>query len=125
VGARYDIHSTGTKIGAEFNHGSQYWIAFAPAGDDMWTSKLGTRGNVYEAYIIQEIKDAPISPNGRAFIRLGYQYYDFEYTGSNSWIGAPKKIDDLTQKDANTLNVQIFPPLDKAQDLYLMFEVWF
>ncbi len=125
LGARYDIHSTGTKIGAEFNYGSKYWIAFAPAGDDIWTSKLGTRGKVYEAYIIQEIKDAPISPNGKAFFRLGYQYYDFEYTGSNSWIGEPKKISDLSTGQQNTMYVQMFPPLDKAQDLYLMFEVWF
>ena len=56
VGARYDIESTGTKIGAEYNHGSKNWITFAPAADDMWTSKVGTRGNVYEGYVIQELK---------------------------------------------------------------------
>ncbi len=121
VGARYDIKSSGTKIGAEFNYGSKYWIAFAPAGDDMWTSKLGTRGKVYEAYLIQEIKDAPISPNGKAFVRLGYQYYDFEYTGSNSWIGTPYKISDLKQSGPP----QFMSAIDKATDVYLMFEVWF
>jgi len=121
VGARYDIKSTGTKIGAEFNYGSKYWIAFAPAGDDIWTSKLGTRGKVYEAYLIQEIKDTPISPNGKAFFRLGYQYYDFDYTGSNSWIGAPVKIDDISKNGP----AQFMSPLEKAQDLYFMFEVWF
>lgn len=122
LGARYDIPATGTKIGAEYNRGSKYWVAFAPAGDDIWTSKLGTRGNVYEVYVIQELKNKPISKRGKAFFRLGYQYYDFEYTGSNSWIGAPKKIDDLAK---SPMNAQIFPPLDKAQDIYATFEVQF
>lgn len=122
LGARYDIPSTGTKIGAEYNRGSQYWVAFAPAGDDIWTSKLGTRGSVYEVYVIQELKNKPISKRGKAFFRLGYQYYDFEYTGSNSWIGAPKKIDDLAK---SPMNAQIFSPLDKAQDIYATFEVQF
>lgn len=121
LGARYDL-PTGTKIGAEWNRGSKYWVAFAPAGDDIWTSKLGTRGNVYEVYLIQELKNKPISKRGKAFFRLGYQYYDFEYTGSNSWIGAPKKIDDLAK---SPMNAQIFPPLDKAQDIYATFEVQF
>lgn len=53
VGLRYDLPS-GTKLGAEYNYGSKYWMPFDPAADDMWTSKLGTRGNVYETYIIQE-----------------------------------------------------------------------
>lgn len=122
LGARYDINATGTKIGAEYNRGSKYWVAFAPAGDDIWTSKLGTRGSVYEVYVIQELKNKPISKRGKAFFRLGYQYYDFEYTGSNSWIGAPVKIDDLAK---NPMNAQIFPPLDKAQDIYFTFEVQF
>ncbi len=122
LGARYDIPTTGTKIGAEYNRGSKYWVAFAPAGDDIWTSKLGTRGSVYEVYVIQELKNKPISKRGKAFFRLGYQYYDFEYTGSNSWIGAPKKIDDLAD---SPMNAQIFPPIDKAHDIYLTFDVQF
>ncbi len=84
VGLRYDL-PTGTKLGAEYNYGSKYWMPFDPAADDMWTSKLGTRGNVYEAYIIQELKLQPISSYlSKVFFRLGYQYYDFEYTGSNN-----------------------------------------
>jgi hypothetical protein len=122
LGARYDIPTTGTKIGAEYNRGSKYWVAFAPAGDDIWTSKLGTRGSVYEVYVIQELKNKPISKRGKAFFRLGYQFYDFEYTGSNSWIGAPKKIDDLAK---SPMNAQIFPPIDKAHDIYLTFDVQF
>lgn len=123
LGARYDIPTTGTKIGAEYNRGSKYWVAFAPAGDDIWTSKLGTRGNVYEVYVIQELKNKPISKRGKAFFRLGYQYYDFQYTGSNSWIGEPVKISDLRKNDPMT--AQMFAPLDKAQDIYATFEVQF
>jgi hypothetical protein len=122
VGGRYDMG--GTKIGAEFNRGSQYWIGMVPAGDDIWTSKLGTRGSVYEVYIIQELKRAKVSKNGKAFVRLGYQYYDFEYTGSNSWVGAPSKIADLSQTDGMN-EWQYFIPVETAKDLYLTFEVEF
>jgi len=121
LGARYDFLSTGTKIGLEYNYGSRYWLAFDPSSDDMWTSKLGAHGNVYEAYIIQEIKNKPISKYGKAFFRLGYQYYDFQYTGSNNWVGQPKSMSDL----GNPMNAQMFPPLDKAHDIYLTFDVTF
>lgn len=128
LGARYDIKSTGTKIGVEWNHGSKNWIAFAPAADDIWTSKLGTRGDVYEAYIIQELGWLkPISKKGKAFFRLGYQYYNFKYTGSNSWIGEPKKIDDLKASPADLMagKAQMFQPIDKAHDIYFTFDVQF
>lgn len=121
VGARYDIESTGTKIGAEYNHGSKNWITFTPAADDMWTSKVGTRGNVYEGYVIQELKLKAISSYlSKTFFRLGYQYYDFEYTGSNNWVGAPEKISDLKNG-----NVQFLTPLKSAQNVYATFEVKF
>ena len=122
VGARYDIESTATKIGFEFNHGSKDWITFAPAADDMWTSKLGTRGNVYEGYLIQELKLKPISSYlSKTFFRLGYQYYDFDYTGSNFWVGSPVKISSLD----NPQNMQMLAPLKRAQDIYATFEVHF
>lgn len=123
LGARYDIKSTGTKIGVEYNRGSKYWIAFAPAADDMWTSKLGTRGDVWETYIIQELKLKPIAPRGKAFFRLGYQYYDFKYTGSNSWLGEPKKISELSATDRT--KAQMFQPIDKAHNVYFTFDVQF
>lgn len=122
VGTRYDIEKTGTKLGFEYNHGSKDWITFAPSADDMWTSKLGTRGNVYEFYIIQELKLKPISSYlSKTFFRIGYQYYDFDYTGSNNWVGAPVNISDLT----NPQNGQFLTPLKNAQDLYATFEVHF
>lgn len=123
LGGRYDIKSIGTKIGAEYNHGSKDWITFVPANDDIWTGKLGTRGDVYEVYLIQELNKKPIANRGKAFFRLGYQYYDFEYTGSNNWMGAPQKISDLTQAGPGL--PQFFEVLDKASNIYLTFNVLF
>ncbi len=121
VGARYDYTPTNTKLGFEYNHGSKNWITFAPAADDMWTSKLGTRGNVYEGYLIQELNLKPISSYlSKVFFRLGYQYYDFEYTGSNNWVGAPVKIADIKQSD-----MLLLTPVKYAQDIYATFEVHF
>lgn len=122
VGVRYDLPSA-TKIGAEFNHGSKYWIPFDPAADDMWTAKLGARGNVYEAYVIQELPFQPISSFvSKAFFKVGYQYYDLEYTGSNNWVGAPVKLAELT---ASPFNAQMLAPVESAQDIYATFEVRF
>jgi len=122
LGGRYDVKSTGTKLGAEYNYGSKNWIGMVAAGDDPWTSKLGTRGSVYEVYIIQELRKKPIAKKGEAFFKLGYQSYKFDYTGSNNWVGAPKKISDLKSSPANA---QMLAPIDKASDIYLTFEVRF
>ena len=120
AGVRYDLPSK-TKFGFEFNHGSKDWITFAPASDDMWTSKVGTRGNVYEPYVIQELDLKPISSYlSKTFIKVGYQYYDFEYTGSNNWVGASKKISEIKSTD-----MLMFAPVSKAQDIYATFEVHF
>jgi hypothetical protein len=120
AGLRYDLPSK-TKIGFEFNHGSRDWITFAPAADDMWTSKVGTRGNVYEPYIIQELNLKPISSYfSKAFFRLGYQYYDFEYSGSNFWVGASKKISTIKSTD-----MMLLAPMKEAHDVYGTFEVQF
>jgi len=120
AGVRYDLPSK-TKIGFEYNHGSKDWITFAPAADDMWTSKVGTRGNVYEPYIIQELNLKPISSYlSKAFFRIGYQYYDFEYTGSNNWVGAPKKMSSVQPSD-----MMLMAPVKSAHDIYGTFEVKF
>ena len=121
VGARYDYEPTRTKLGVEYNHGSKNWITFAPAADDMWTSKVGTRGDVYEAYLIQELNLKPVSSYlSKAFFRVGYQYYNFDYTGSNNWVGAPVKIADIKPTD-----MLLLTPLKNAQDIYATFEVKF
>ncbi|MDF1554682.1 MAG: DUF3373 family protein [Deferrisomatales bacterium] len=121
LGGRYDVKATGTSIGAEWNHGSKNWITFAPAADDAWTAKLGTRGNVYEVYLIQDLNLKPMSSYfARAFFRIGYQYYDFDYTGSNNWVGAPKKISELEDTD-----LALLAPIEMAQNIYASFEVHF
>ena len=122
LGVRYDLPSTGTKLGLEYNRGSKNWITFTPASDDMWTSKLGTRGTVWEAYLIQEVRNAAISRLGKAFFRVGYQHYKFDYTGSNNWVGSPVKISDLSTSMYMPL---MFVPLKSAQDFYATFEVQF
>ena len=124
VGGRFDIAATGTKIGAEYNHGSKYWIGMVPAADDIWTGKLGTRGDVYEVYIIQSLNRKPVAKRGDAFVRLGYQEYNFDYTGSNFWIGPPVSISDLqATTDVNQAN--FFAAVDKAKDIYLTFDFVF
>jgi hypothetical protein len=121
LGARYDYTPTNTKLGVEYNHGSKNWITFAPAADDMWTAKVGTRGNVYETYLIQDLNLKPVSSHlSKAFVKLGYQYYDFEYTGSNNWVGAPQKISDIKSTDMFLLT-----PVKSAQNIYFTFEVKF
>ena len=120
LGVRYDLPSR-TKLGFEYNHGSKNWITFAPSADDMWTSKVGVRGNVFEPYIIQELNLKPISSyTSKAFFKIGYQYYDFEYTGSNNWVGAPQKISDIQSSD-----MLLMTPLKSAQNIYATFEVQF
>jgi len=123
LGGRYDFTATGTKLGLEYNHGSKYWIGMVPASDDLWTSKLGTRGDVYEAYVIQELKQKLISKKGKAFFRLGYQYYNFDYTGSNNWVGEPKKISSLNTMDPS--GTQLLAPVKNAHDIYFSFDVTF
>jgi len=119
AGFRYDLPSK-TKIGFEYNHGSKNWIPFSPAADDLWTTKVGTRGNVFEPYIIQELDLKPISSfTSKAFFKIGYQYYDFEYTGSNNWVGAPQKISGVNG------DMMLMAPLKRAHDIYATFEVKF
>ncbi|ACH37786.1 protein of unknown function DUF3373 [Citrifermentans bemidjiense Bem] len=121
VGARYDYEPTKTKFGVEYNHGSKNWITFAPAADDMWTAKVGTRGDVYETYLIQELNSKPVSSFiSKAFFRIGFQYYDFEYTGSNNWVGAPVKISSIQPGD-----MMLMAPVKSARDIYATLEVKF
>ena len=119
LGLRYDLPSR-TMFGLEYNHGSKDWITFAPAAQDMWTSKVGARGDVYEAYLIQELDRMPISSYfSKAFFRMGMQRYDLKYTGSNNWVGAPVEI--------STVNGQMMTmtPLETATNIYATFEVKF
>jgi hypothetical protein len=128
LGGRYDFDSTGTKIGLEYNWGSQYWFPFTASMNDIWVNKIAARGDVYEIYIIQELNDKPVAKRGKAYVRLGYQYMDFEWTGSMNWLERPIRISDLTgddQIDGPGQGQQWLTPIKRATDLYLTFDVLF
>ncbi len=94
------------KFGFEYNYGSKYWTPFTQAQDDPIGSKLATRGHVAEAYYIYDV-------NPRMFIKLAGLYYDYEYTGSGTPVGAPQKIDDVMAGTAFSM----LPVVDSAYDI--------
>jgi hypothetical protein len=101
------------RLGLEYNWGSEYWFNMTGAEDSLIGSKLAARGQVYEAYWIQPVyKD-------NFFVKVGGQYYDYEYTGSGNPLGAPVKIDDVKAFDA------FFPVVDTAWNTYLSATVRF
>jgi hypothetical protein len=86
-GIRYNLpNDERTKIGFEFNHGSQYWFNFAQASDDIIAPKTDTRGNVYEAYLTHRI-------NSRFIFKADFIRYNYDYSGSGWHLGAPKSLD--------------------------------
>ena len=105
AGARINFsNDERTKLGFEFNKGSQYWFNFAQAGDDIIAPKTSTRGNVYEAYLTHRIKD-------KFIVKVDYIRYDYDYSGSGWHVGAPKGLDAIP--------VLGFPTYDRAQKLAL------
>lgn len=94
------------KFGLEYNYGSKYWTPFTQAQDDPIGSKLATRGHVAEAYYMFDI-------NPRMFIKVAGLYYDYEYTGSGTPVGAPQKIDDVIAGSAFSM----LPVVDTAYDV--------
>lgn len=94
------------KLGLEYNYGSEYWTPFTQAQDDPIGSKLATRGHVAEAYYIFDI-------NPKMFIKLAGLYYDYEYTGSGTPVGAPQRIDDVLAGSAYSM----LPVVDTAFDV--------
>lgn len=94
------------KFGLEYNYGSKYWTPFTQAQDDPIGSKLATRGHVGEAYYMFDI-------NPRMFIKLAGLYYDFEYTGSGTPVGAPQDIDEVIAGSAYSM----LPVVDTAFDV--------
>lgn len=102
------------KFGLEYNYGSKYWSPFTQAQDDPIGSKLATRGHVGEAYYMFDI-------NPRMFIKLAGLYYDFEYTGSGTPVGAPQDIDDVIAGSAYSM----LPVVDTAFDINASLTVKF
>ena len=103
AGIRYNFaNDEATKLGFEYNHGSQYWFNFAHAEDDIVAPKTNTRGNVYEAYLTHRINDHFI-------FKADYIQYDYDYSGSGWHVGAPKKLDSNP--------ILGFPTYDRARKL--------
>lgn len=124
AGVRYDLDNIGLKFGAEYNWGSEYWIAMTPGHDDIYMSKLATRGQVFELYTIWDIPGGEaISKYGRAFIRLGYQHYDYDYSGSGDWNMKPYDLSDAT--DRMTMGMMGMDPIESADQIYLTLEAYF
>jgi len=123
LGVRYDMPTLPFKLGLEYNHGTENWISFTPGNDDLYASKLATRGDVVEAYTIWDIPAGEaISKFGKAFVRLGYQHYSYDYTGSGFWLGKPQDVDTLA---LDPLSAQFYTPVDSMDQIYLSLEGWF
>ena len=122
VGARYDMDNLGLKFGLEYNHGSQYWIGMTPGHDDLYSAKLATRGDVYEAYLIWDLPTGEaISKFAKTFMRFGYQHYDYDYTGGSDWNFKPYDIDDAEALQWGAM----MPTIESADQVYVTFEVYF
>lgn len=124
AGIRYDFDNAGLKIGLEYNHGSEYWLAMAPGHDEIYQSKLATRGDVWEIYTIWNLPAGEkISKYAKTFIRFGYQHYEYDYFGSGDWNMAPYDLGSAA--DQAKLKMMGLDPVESADQIYLTFEAYF
>ena len=104
------------RWGLEYNKGTQYWRSITYAEDTMIGSKLGARGDAYEAYFTEYLVEDILS------MQIRYTYIDYKYTGSNGFFGndtgSAMLISDLTPATGSSMTV------DKAQDIrfYLRYK---
>ncbi len=110
VGARYNFNNNKTKLGLEWNKGSEYWFNFAPAQDDLIAPKTSTRGTVIEGYVTHRVSKNFV-------LKLGYINYNYDYSGSGWHLGAPK--------DLSETQVLGFPTYSKAGKISLGFSARF
>jgi hypothetical protein len=104
-GGRYSFGTDErTKLGFEYNHGSQYWFNFAQASDDLVAPKTSARGDVFETYFTHRINDHFI-------FKADYIHYLYGYSGSGWHVGAPKKLDQMPMIG--------FPTYDAARNFTL------
>lgn len=111
VGGRYTFESAllnNPRVGLEYNRGSQNWFSFTQGSNDV-TNKLATRGDAVEAYYIQPV-------NRYAYLRVGAQVINYDYSGSGMQIGAPTAIGLIPSPN----NASV---LDKLTNYYLLFNV--
>ena len=88
VGARYNFANDKTKIGVEYNKGSQYWFNMAVAEDDLIAPKTSVRGDVWELYLTHRISK-------RFVFKADYMHYNFDYSQSGWHLGAAKPLDSV------------------------------
>jgi hypothetical protein len=102
LGIRYSIPKDDgrTKLGFEFNHGTEYWFNFAQAEDDIIAPKTDTRGDVYESYLTHRIHD-------HFLLKGSFINYNYAWSGSGWQVGAPKRI--------NSSPILAFPTYDNAK----------
>ncbi len=86
LGARYNFANDKTKIGLEYNYGSEYWFNMAVAEDSLYAPKTSVRGDVWELYLTHRITKNFV-------LKLDYMKYNFDYSGSGWHMGAPQKLD--------------------------------
>jgi hypothetical protein len=85
-------------------------------------SKLATRGNAYEIYLIYDLPTGEaISKFAKTFVRLGWQYYDYNYAGGSNYNFKPYDLDD----DRAALQALGMNPVESANQVYLTFEAYF
>jgi hypothetical protein len=124
AGVRYDMDDKGLKLGAEFNYGSEYWLAMSPGHDEIYQSKLATRGQVYEVYAIYDLPTGEaISKYAKTFIRIGYQHYEYDYSGSGDWNMKPYDLSSAA--DLAALGMLGMDPVESADQVYVTFEAYF
>jgi opacity protein-like surface antigen len=133
AGVRFPIPQVyGAKLGLEYNYGSKWWMPFHIGSDDPYMNKLSTRGHVAEVYWQQDLPvGAKLVKNGRALLRVGFQYYWFDYYGSGNWLETPRKISDI-KKWAKSMNpmdqmkaMTMYVPIDTMWNLYGSLELFF
>jgi hypothetical protein len=123
-GVRYDMDNIGLKLGAEFNYGSENWLAMSPGHDEIYQSKLATRGQVYEVYGLYDLPTGELlSKYAKTFIRFGYQHYEYDYFGSGDWNMAAYDLND--PMDQMKMAMMGIDSVEQADQIYLTFEAFF
>ena len=85
-------------------------------------SKLATRGDAYELYMIYDLPvGEALSKYAKAFLRLGWQYYSYDYAGGSNYNFKPYDLDS----DRQALQMLGMNPVESANQAYLMLEAHF
>ncbi len=122
LGGRIGIPSVTAQLGLEYNHGSEYWFSYTPAGDDFGMSKLATRGSVLEMYVTKKLEK-------KLNLRVGAQFFSYDYAFSGWHIApSPMQMPDGSILNGSRLDDQpylFYPFPDKATNIYAMLDLTF